>query len=62
MLSVGPNFHGLRLGERMLGRAERYIATRGRPFVRLDCWAGSAALCSYYPRVGYTRLDRTSRG
>lgn len=57
MLSVGPNFHGLRLGERMLGWAERYIATRGRPFARLDCWAGSPALCAYYPRLGYTRLE-----
>jgi ribosomal protein S18 acetylase RimI-like enzyme len=57
MLSVGPAFHGLRLGERMLGWAERHIASKDRLYTRLDCWAGSPALCAYYPRLGYTRLE-----
>jgi protein-tyrosine phosphatase len=57
MLSVAPDFHGLRLGERMLRWAEQRIASNGRPFARLDCWAGSAVLCAYYLRLGYTRLE-----
>ncbi|MDQ3441662.1 MAG: GNAT family N-acetyltransferase [Planctomycetota bacterium] len=57
MLSVAPEFHGLRLGERMLRWAEQRIASNKRAFARLDCWAGSPALCAYYPRLGYTRLS-----
>ena len=57
MLSVAPAFHGLRLGERMLRWAEQHIASNGRNFARLDCWVGSPALCAYYPRLGYARLQ-----
>ena len=57
MLSVGPAFHGFGLGARMLRCAEQRIAENDRPLARLDCWVGSATLCAYYPRLGYTRLQ-----
>ena len=62
MLSVGPTFHGLGLGQRMLRWAEGRIASNGRPFARLDCWSRSPALCAYYPRLGYARLERQQGG
>ena len=53
MLAVHRDAKHEGLGERMLARAERLIAARGREFCRLDCWCRSPFLTTYYPRLGY---------
>jgi GNAT superfamily N-acetyltransferase len=43
------------LGIELLKFAERVTASTGRKLLRLDCYAGNQALCSYYERVGFIR-------
>ena len=40
-------------GLELLKFAERITADTGRKLLRLDCFAGNAALCSYYERAGF---------
>ncbi len=63
--------HGLRirrsaagqgLGRALLAWAEGKIVQAGRPFARLDCAAANTALCAYYERAGYMRLDDLIEG
>jgi GNAT superfamily N-acetyltransferase len=56
MLAVHRLARGTRLGERIVAWAERLIHSRGRSLSRLDCWAGSAFLPSYYECLGYARV------
>jgi len=42
--------------------AARLVADAGRPYLRLDCWAGNPSLCTYYDRVGLTRRGRQDLG
>lgn len=58
--------HGLRVRRSAAGRgiglallrwAEREIAARGNHLVRLDCTAENPALCAYYERAGYRRVQ-----
>lgn len=43
------------LGVELLKFAERATAATGRKLLRLDCFAGNAALCGYYERAGFGR-------
>jgi len=43
------------LGIELLKFAERVTSATGRKILRLDCFAGNAALCSYYERAGFVR-------
>jgi ribosomal protein S18 acetylase RimI-like enzyme len=43
-------------GIELLKFAERVTADTGRKLLRLDCFAGNAALCSYYERAGFVRV------
>jgi GNAT superfamily N-acetyltransferase len=44
------------LGIELLKFAERITAKMDRKLLRLDCFAGNAALCSYYERAGFVRV------
>ena len=44
------------LGVELLKFAERVTATTGRKLLRLDCFSGNSALCSYYERAGFRRV------
>jgi len=44
------------LGLELLKFAERATAAAGRKLLRLDCFAGNSALCSYYERAGFVRV------
>jgi protein-tyrosine phosphatase len=55
MLCVHRIARGTGLGERIVRRAEELIASRGRTFARIDCWAASPFLPAYYERLGYER-------
>jgi GNAT superfamily N-acetyltransferase len=58
-LAVRREFAGHGMGRQLLQWAEQLARTRGRPFVRLDCWAGNPKLCSYYEEAGFvSRGDR----
>jgi GNAT superfamily N-acetyltransferase len=50
------------LGIELLKFAERITAEMDRKLLRLDCFAGNAALCSYYERAGFVRPCRRRRG
>lgn len=56
MLCVHRVARGTGIGERIMRWAEELIASRGRTFARLDCWAASTFLPSYYERLGYERV------
>lgn len=43
------------LGLELLKFAERVTAATDRKILRLDCFAGNAALCNYYERAGFIR-------
>jgi len=43
------------IGVDLLKAAERITLAAGRKLLRLDCYAGNAALCSYYERAGFIR-------
>ena len=44
------------LGDELLRFAERVTAATGRKLLRLDCFSGNSALCSYYERAGFVRV------
>ena len=44
------------LGVELLKFAERATAATGRKLLRLDCYSGNAALCTYYERAGFVRV------
>jgi GNAT superfamily N-acetyltransferase len=52
-IAVRREAHGL--GVELLKFAERVTASTGRKLLRLDCYAGNKALCSYYERAGFIR-------
>jgi Acetyltransferase (GNAT) family len=41
------------LGIELIKFAERVTAATGRKLLRLDCFSGNSALCSYYERAGF---------
>jgi GNAT superfamily N-acetyltransferase len=43
------------LGVALLRFAERVTIASGRKLLRLDCFSGNEALCSYYERAGFVR-------
>jgi ribosomal protein S18 acetylase RimI-like enzyme len=43
------------LGVELLKFAERATADAGRKLLRLDCYSGNDALCSYYESAGFVR-------
>jgi GNAT superfamily N-acetyltransferase len=45
------------LGIELLKFAERATAATGRKLLRLDCFSGNPALCSYYERAGFVRVS-----
>jgi GNAT superfamily N-acetyltransferase len=53
-IAVSRNARGL--GVELLKYAERVTADMGRKLLRLDCYAGNSALCSYYERAGFVRV------
>ncbi len=42
------------LGAALLDHASQHVAATGRSWLRLDCWAGNAALRAYYEGQGFT--------
>jgi hypothetical protein len=58
MLAVHRLARGTGLGERIVRWSEQLIASRGRRFARLDCWAASTFLPGYYERLSYTCVDQ----
>ncbi|MGB8683602.1 MAG: GNAT family N-acetyltransferase [Candidatus Binatus sp.] len=44
------------LGVELLKFAEHVTASTGRKLLRLDCFSGNAALCSYYEQAGFVRV------
>lgn len=46
-------FAGQELGLKLLGWAEKRVASRGKQFARLDCWSENPKLCAYYEQAGY---------
>jgi GNAT superfamily N-acetyltransferase len=44
------------LGIDLLKFAGQATAATGRKLLRLDCFAGNSALCSYYERAGFVRV------
>lgn len=56
-LRVRRSASGRELGQALLRWAEGEIARAGRTYARLDCIANNPALCAYYERAGYTRVD-----
>jgi GNAT superfamily N-acetyltransferase len=44
------------LGVELLKFAERVTTSSGRKLLRLDCFSGNRALCSYYERVGFVHV------
>ena len=44
------------VGTQLLNFAERITAATGRKLLRLDCFSGNSALCSYYERAGFVRV------
>ena len=55
-IAVRRDAHGL--GIELLKFAERMTADMDRKLLRLDCFAGNVALCSYYERAGFVRRRR----
>jgi ribosomal protein S18 acetylase RimI-like enzyme len=43
------------LGVELIKFAERATVATGRKLLRLDCFSGNVALCSYYERAGFVR-------
>ena len=56
MLCVHRDARGNELGERIMHWAEELVASRGRTYARLDCWAAITFLPGYYARLGYERV------
>src|SRR5206468_1505787 len=44
------------LGKRLLAWAEAYAASKGKRFVRLDCWSGNAELNNYYEHLEFREV------
>lgn len=58
-LAVRRAFAGQQIGRRLLELAAEICVAAGKQYLRLDCWAGNAALRQYYERAGFT--DRGTR-
>jgi ribosomal protein S18 acetylase RimI-like enzyme len=58
-IGVRPAYTGRRIGEAMVAWAEHHVASRRKPRIRLDCWAGNERLRRYYEALGY--VDRGVR-
>jgi uncharacterized protein (DUF924 family)/GNAT superfamily N-acetyltransferase len=52
-LVVARRATGRGMGRAFLAWAERNVAARGRPLLRLDCVAANPALCAYYAGAGF---------
>jgi GNAT superfamily N-acetyltransferase len=52
-LAVRRAFAGQQVGERLLQLAAAICTAWGKSYLRLDCWAGNAALSRYYERAGF---------
>jgi GNAT superfamily N-acetyltransferase len=57
-LATSLSMKGLGIGSTLLKLAEGAISNRHRPLARLDCWARSPMLVSYYPRFGFVDAGR----
>lgn len=60
-LAVRRSAAGQGIGEALLDAAAGLVADAGRPFLRLDCWAGNPALCRHY-RLGFRRRGTKDLG
>jgi ribosomal protein S18 acetylase RimI-like enzyme len=54
-LAVRRAFAGQQIGEQLLQLAAEICTAMGKPYLRLDCWAGNTTLSQYYERVGFER-------
>lgn len=61
-LAVRRSAAGQGVGPLLLDAAARLVADAGRPYLRLDCWAGNPDLCAYYDRHGFARRGRKDLG
>lgn len=52
-LAIRRAYAGSGLGRALLRHAEQIAAAQGKRFVRLDCWAGNAALRRFYNAAGF---------
>lgn len=53
-LTVRRSCSGQGLGAAILRQAENLAREKGKPFLRLDCWAGNEKLKEYYLKEGYS--------
>lgn len=60
-LVVSRKYSGMRLGYRLLERAEEYVKSQGKRFFRLDCMAENKGLNQYYTKAGFAFV-RTAIG
>ena len=61
-LAIRDHAQGHRMGERLLQWAQEQIVSRGRKYIRLDCWAENLQLCRYYERLEFRRCGDFRRG
>lgn len=51
-----PEFAGQGIGEQVLAKIAAQLSAQNVPFLRLDCMADNAVLCSYYERQGFQKV------
>lgn len=61
-LAIRRSVGGQGIGQRMLEWAAAQVASAGRHYLRLDCRADNAALCTYYQRAGFRPCGRIEQG
>ena len=61
-LAIRNHARGHKVGESLLQWAQEQIASRGRKYIRLDCWAENLQLCRYYEGLGFRRCGDFQRG
>ncbi len=61
-LAIRNHARGHKVGESLLRWAQEQIASRGRKYIRLDCWAENLQLCRYYEGLGFRRCGDFQRG
>jgi len=61
-LAIRRSMAGHNIGAALLDMAGRLAAEMGLDYLRLDCWAGNAALCHYYERLGFERRGQRDLG
>jgi len=59
MFTVEPRLQNRKLGRALLAEAERFVASRGAPVMRMSVIGIRAELLAWYERRGYVRTGKT---